>query len=86
MNALRYDLMELKPTLFARVPRVFEKVYEGIKKAVEELNPMRRTVFGMLYNYKLGWMKKGYKHRQASRLADLLAFKKVKARLGVVFD
>jgi len=22
----------------------------GIKKAVEELNPIRRTVFGMLYN------------------------------------
>ncbi|KAH1259812.1 Long chain acyl-CoA synthetase 1 [Glycine max] len=98
LNALRDDLMELKPTLFAGVPRVFEKVYEGkatpqqkiyclifvsgIKKAVEELNPVRRTVFGMLYNYKLGWMKKGYKHRQASRLADLLAFRKVKARLG----
>ncbi|TKY52437.1 Long chain acyl-CoA synthetase 1 [Spatholobus suberectus] len=82
LNALRDDLMELKPTLFAGVPRVFEKVYEGIKKAVEELNPVRRTVFGMLYNYKLGWMKKGYKHREASRLADLLAFRKVKARLG----
>ncbi|KOM35344.1 hypothetical protein LR48_Vigan02g149400 [Vigna angularis] len=72
LNALRDDLMELKPTLFA-----------GIKKAVEELNPIRRTVFGMLYNYKLGWMKKGYKQREASRLADLLAFRKVvKARLG----
>lgn len=29
LNALRDDLMELKPTLFAGVPRVFEKVYEG---------------------------------------------------------
>ncbi|KAL1339493.1 hypothetical protein AAHE18_U041300 [Arachis hypogaea] len=82
LNALRDDLMELKPTLFAGVPRVFEKVYEGIKKAVEELNPFRRAVFGMLYNYKLGWMNKGYKQREASRLADLLAFRKVKARLG----
>ncbi|MED6122217.1 Long-chain-fatty-acid--CoA ligase 2 (Long-chain acyl-CoA synthetase 2) (Fatty acid activator 2) [Stylosanthes scabra] len=82
LNAIRDDLMELKPTLFAGVPRVFEKVYEGIKKAVDELNPFRRAVFGMLYNYKLGWMNKGYKHREASRLADLLAFRKVKARLG----
>lgn len=76
LNALRDDLMELKPTLFAGVPRVFEKVHEGkfthqqkiyilfefsiklikdhlflsgIKKAVEELNPVRRRVFGMLY-------------------------------------
>ncbi|XP_054819589.1 long chain acyl-CoA synthetase 1-like isoform X2 [Prosopis cineraria] len=82
LNALRDDLMELKPTLFAGVPRVFEKVYEGIKSAVAELNPIRRTVFGWLYNYKLGWMKEGYKHSEASRLADLLAFRKVKARLG----
>ena len=29
LNALRDDLMELKPTLFAGVPRVFEKIYEG---------------------------------------------------------
>jgi long-subunit acyl-CoA synthetase (AMP-forming) len=29
LTALRDDLMELKPTLFAGVPRVFEKVYEG---------------------------------------------------------
>ncbi|OIW13006.1 hypothetical protein TanjilG_15455 [Lupinus angustifolius] len=28
LNALRDDLMELKPTLFAGVPRVFEKVYQ----------------------------------------------------------
>ncbi|KAK7344362.1 hypothetical protein VNO77_13882 [Canavalia gladiata] len=82
LNALRDDLMELKPTLFAGVPRVFEKVYEGIKNAVGELNPIRRKVFGMLYNYKLGWMNKGYKQRDASPLADLLAFRKVKARLG----
>ncbi|XP_034691835.1 long chain acyl-CoA synthetase 1 [Vitis riparia] len=82
MNALREDLMELKPTLFAGVPRVFERVHEGIKKAVQELNPIRRRVFGILYKYKLSWMNSGYKHREASPLADLLAFRKVKARLG----
>ncbi|KAK7337547.1 hypothetical protein VNO77_18128 [Canavalia gladiata] len=82
LNALRDDLMELKPTLFAGVPRVLEKVYEGIKMAVEELNPVRRKVFGMLYKYKLAWMNKGYKQCNASPLADLLAFRKVKARLG----
>ncbi|XP_054799677.1 long chain acyl-CoA synthetase 1-like isoform X2 [Prosopis cineraria] len=82
LKALRDDLMELKPTLFAGVPRVFEKLHEGIKKAIEELNPMRRRVFDMLYRYKLSWMNKGYKQRSASPLADLLAFRKVNARLG----
>ncbi|XP_061366195.1 long chain acyl-CoA synthetase 1-like [Gastrolobium bilobum] len=82
INALRDDLMELKPTLFAGVPRVFEKVHEAIEKAVEELNPVRRRIFGMLYKYKLAWMNKGYKQSKASPLADLLAFRKVKDRLG----
>ncbi|KAH9730872.1 Long chain acyl-CoA synthetase 1 [Citrus sinensis] len=90
LNALRDDLMELKPTLLAGVPRVFEKIHEGretflgigIKKALEELRPLRRRIFDALYKYKLAWMNMGYKQREASPLADLLAFRKVKARLG----
>ncbi|XP_044502298.1 long chain acyl-CoA synthetase 1-like isoform X2 [Mangifera indica] len=82
LNALRDDLMELKPTLLAGVPRVFEKIHEGIKKALEELRPLRRRIFDALYNYKLGWMNMGYKQKYASPLADFLAFRKVKARLG----
>ncbi|KAM6558827.1 hypothetical protein CsatA_028066 [Cannabis sativa] len=82
LNALGEDLMELKPTLFAGVPRVFERVYEGIKKGVEQLNPRRRVIFDLLYKYKLAWMNWGYKNKYASPLADLLAFRKIKARLG----
>ncbi|KAB1199891.1 Long chain acyl-CoA synthetase 1 [Morella rubra] len=86
LNALRDDLMELKPTLFAGVPRVFERVHEGmetsIKKALQELNPVRRKIFDMLYRYKLAWMNLGFKQKNAAPLADLLAFRKIKARLG----
>lgn len=31
LNALRDDIMELKPTLLVGVPRVYEKIYEGGK-------------------------------------------------------
>lgn len=82
LNALVEDLMELKPTLFAGVPRVFERVHDGIKKALEELNPVRRKIFDILYRYKLSWMNSGYKQKNASPLSDLLAFRKIKARLG----
>ncbi|VFQ73854.1 unnamed protein product [Cuscuta campestris] len=82
INEIKDDLEELKPTFLAGVPRVFERIHEGVLKALDELNPFRRAVFNFLYNYKLKWMKLGYKHRAASRLADLLAFRKVKARLG----
>ncbi|KAF5198607.1 Long chain acyl-coa synthetase [Thalictrum thalictroides] len=82
LNALTEDLMELKPTFFAGVPRVFERVHEGVVKALDELRPLRRKVFNHLYKHKLNYLNLGYKHREASPLADLLAFRKVKAKLG----
>ncbi|KAL0927379.1 hypothetical protein M5K25_001543 [Dendrobium thyrsiflorum] len=82
IEALRDDLMELKPTFFAGVPRVFERVHEGILKAVAELRPLRRLIFNLLYKHKLHWMRLGYSHKTASPFADFLAFSKVKARLG----
>lgn len=82
INEISDDLMELKPTFFAGVPRVFERVYEGIQKAIEALNPRRRTIFQLLYRYKLFWMNLGYKQKNASPLADAIAFRKVKEKLG----
>ncbi|WRX10345.1 AMP-dependent synthetase/ligase domain - like 4 [Theobroma cacao] len=73
LKELRDDIMELKPTFLAGVPRVFDMIHEG--KPLEN--------FYMLIDLnKLSWMNRGYKHKQASPLADLLAFRKVKAKLG----
>ncbi|KAJ4969468.1 hypothetical protein NE237_016169 [Protea cynaroides] len=82
INALKDDMLELKPTFFAGVPRVFERVHEGAMKTIEALSPLKRKIFGILYKYKLAWMNLGYKQKDASPLADLLAFRKVKAGLG----
>ncbi|XP_010523913.1 PREDICTED: long chain acyl-CoA synthetase 1 isoform X2 [Tarenaya hassleriana] len=82
LNALRDDIQELKPTYIAGVPRVFERIHEGIQKAVQELNPRRRFIFNSLYKYKLKWMNRGYSQKNASPMADLIAFRKVKDRLG----
>ncbi|KAL3648132.1 Long-chain-fatty-acid--CoA ligase 2 (Long-chain acyl-CoA synthetase 2) (Fatty acid activator 2) [Castilleja foliolosa] len=75
INEIRDDLFELQPTFLAGVPRVFERIHEGVLKGVEELNWRRRRI-------KLYWMNKGYKQKDASPLADLLAFGKIKNRLG----
>lgn len=82
LNALGEDLMELKPTFLAGVPRVFERIHEGVMKVLNELNPFRRAAFNFLYQRKLSAMREGFKHTEASRLADILAFRKVKAKLG----
>ncbi|CAE6055188.1 unnamed protein product [Arabidopsis arenosa] len=82
LNALRDDIQELKPTFLAGVPRVFERIYDGIQKALQELNPRRRLIFYALYKYKLAWMNRGYSHSKASPMADFIAFKKIKNQLG----
>lgn len=82
LNALRDDMAELKPTVLAGVPRVYERVHEGIVNAVKELNPIRRTFFDIFYRYKLAKMNLGFKQKDAAPLADLLAFRKIKDRLG----
>ncbi|KAF2604548.1 hypothetical protein F2Q70_00024250 [Brassica cretica] len=82
LNALHNDIQELKPTFIAGVPRVFERIYEGIQKALQELNPRRRLIFYALYKYKLAWMNRGYSHSKASPMADFIAFRKIRNQLG----
>ncbi|KAL6225679.1 hypothetical protein ACLB2K_004528 [Fragaria x ananassa] len=77
LNALGDDMMELKPTLLAGF-----KLISGIKQGVQQLNPRRQKIFDILYKYKRAWMNMGFKNRNASPIADLLAFRKIKNRLG----
>ncbi|KAG2326062.1 hypothetical protein Bca52824_008790 [Brassica carinata] len=82
LNVLRDDIQELKPTYLAGVPRVFERIHEGIQKALQELNPRRRFIFNALYKHKLSWLNRGYSHSKASPMADLIAFRKIRDKLG----
>ncbi|CAH8320657.1 unnamed protein product [Eruca vesicaria subsp. sativa] len=82
LNVLRDDIQELKPTYIAGVPRVFERIHEGIQKALQELNPRRRFIFSALYKHKLSWLNRGYSHKKASPMADLIAFRKIRDKLG----
>ncbi|CAF1874369.1 hypothetical protein Bca4012_034689 [Brassica carinata] len=82
LNVLRDDIQELKPTYLAGVPRVFERIHEGIQKALQELNPRRRFIFNALYKHKLAWLNRGYSHSKASPMADFIAFGKIRDKLG----
>eukprot|EP01018_Ginkgo_biloba_P025307 Gb_32132 [translate_table: standard] len=79
---LAEDILELKPSLFAGVPRVFDRVYAGGIKTLKESSLLKRLMFNVLYNYKLAWMKLGFSHSAASPLADKIIFSKIKAKLG----
>ncbi|MEK7356650.1 MAG: AMP-binding protein, partial [Bdellovibrionota bacterium] len=44
IDKLKNDLVEVKPTLIVSVPRVFEKIYNGIL-AQAEISPLRNRIF-----------------------------------------
>lgn len=76
------DVGALKPTVFAGVPRVYDRVHAGALQKVTASGFLRKKVFDLGYRYKLGRMLKGAKQDKASPFFDHLAFSKIKQGLG----
>ena len=84
---IKEDLVAIRPTFMAGVPRIFEKFYTGVKAAMEQGSGAKRAI--------AAWaMRVGYAHAAALRagkpaggfkhwLADKLVFSKLRARLGL---
>jgi long-chain acyl-CoA synthetase len=66
-----------QPTIIIAVPRLYEKVYEGIVEKAES-SPIKKIIFRIAV--KVG--KKMPKDTWAYKLADKLVFRKVKAAFG----
>ncbi|MEN8163732.1 MAG: long-chain fatty acid--CoA ligase [Acidobacteriota bacterium] len=64
-------LAEIKPTVFASVPRLFEKIHDKIQGKVAEAPTIRQALF----NWALNQGKKAYPERLAGREPGGLAFK-----------
>ena len=78
-------LSKVRPTAFASVPRVLEKVYAGIRKKILGLDGLQRTIgdwaLDLAQEYEIDESMSGiYKMKRA--VADRLAFKKWRASLG----
>lgn len=76
------DIQELKPSLFAGVPKVFDRVYAVSKARLSGASFSLRLLFNVLYTYKLFWMRMGYDQDKAAPLADKLVFNKIHKVLG----
>ena len=65
-------LQALKPTLFIGVPRVFDKLYEGVyeKLALERIT--RRWIFALALWYKKRQLRAGIKWDQVQTMLSLL--------------
>jgi long-chain acyl-CoA synthetase len=84
---IKEDLVAVRPTFMAGVPRIFEKFFTGVKAALEQGSGLKRKI--------AAWaLRVGAAHSAAVRagkpgggfaywLADKLVFSKMRARLGL---
>jgi len=79
ITKLNEDIQTLKPTIFASVPRLFNRIYDAVISTVEKTGGMKKTLFDRAYESKKQNLSEGaMKHI----LWDKLVFGKVSERLG----
>nr|XP_043623377.1 long chain acyl-CoA synthetase 6, peroxisomal-like [Erigeron canadensis] len=73
------DMAVLRPTVFASVPRLYNRVYDGIINAVKSSGGLKERIFNAAYNARHQALLKG---KKASPMWDRLVFNKIKDKLG----
>jgi long-chain acyl-CoA synthetase len=85
MDTIADNLREVKPNLFATVPRLLEKVYEKIMQKGEELTGIKRKLFfwahSLAEKFEIN-KNKGFFYRIQLSIADKLIFSKWREALG----
>lgn len=79
---LMEDIQELKPSIFCGVPRVYDRIYTGTLAKVSAGGGLKKKLFDFAYNYKLGYLEKGFPQEKAAPILDRLVFDKTKQALG----
>lgn len=68
------DIGELKPSIFLGVPRVFDRIRQGVTEKVSKENRFKQWLFNYAYESK--------KQSGKSAFWDAVVFKKIRERLG----
>ncbi|GMF18703.1 unnamed protein product [Phytophthora fragariaefolia] len=76
---LMEDLVELRPTVFVSVPRLFNRVYDKITQGVAAAGGLKKILFDRALAAKLAGLPEGHK---THALWDALVFSKVRLALG----
>jgi long-chain acyl-CoA synthetase len=97
IGKLKDNLLEVRPTYMAAVPRVFEKLYAGVQGALREGSSFRRKLIAWALDVAKrttaaatapngtgrGAPQLGFSLRIERALADKLVFSKLRAKLGL---
>ncbi|CAL1407375.1 unnamed protein product [Linum trigynum] len=73
------DLAALRPTIFCSVPRLYNRIYDGITASVKTSGALKEKLFNAAFNSKKQAIMSG---RTPSPMWDRLVFNKIKAKLG----
>jgi long-chain acyl-CoA synthetase len=76
------DVGELKPTIFAGVPRVYQKVYDRVNNQIAQSSWPKRKLFEAAYSTKKSNRRAGKTAADLPWWVDGLVFSKIKERLG----
>jgi long-chain acyl-CoA synthetase len=77
------DVEALKPTTFASVPRLYNRIYDKVLAQIEGANPIARRLFWTAFNYKKKAILQGdLSGGPLAPLWDKLVFSKIRAKLG----
>ncbi|KAK3021591.1 hypothetical protein RJ639_046298 [Escallonia herrerae] len=73
------DMLNLRPTVFCSVPRLYNRIYAGIANAVKTSSVLRERLFNAAFNAKKQAIQSG---KNPSPMWDRLVFNKIKEKLG----
>ncbi|MEX0660872.1 MAG: long-chain fatty acid--CoA ligase [Balneolaceae bacterium] len=83
VDTVAANMLEAHPTIVVSVPRLFEKIYNLVKKNVEAGSAIQQSIFGWALNVgERYWQgERGFISLQ-KKIADKLVFDKLKQRTG----
>jgi long-chain acyl-CoA synthetase len=87
VDTLADDLQTVAPTFLIAVPRIFNKIYDGIKTKMSDSGGLAQKLFNMGVETARQIREKGAENvslgtRLKFKLADVVVFKKIRARFG----
>ncbi|KAH0909477.1 hypothetical protein HID58_032798 [Brassica napus] len=80
------DIAALKPTIFCAVPRVLERIYNGLQQKLSDGGFLKKTLFNFAFNYKHNNMVKGKAHEQAAPIFDKIVKEGLGGRVRLILS
>ncbi len=88
LETVRTNLKEIRPTVMTSVPRLFERIRNGVIANIEAQDPKKQRVFNLAVSVGKKWLRQrersaiGLDTRLLYKIADKLVFSKIRELTG----